>query len=144
MRAGVSGKLQVIDLDALQAYLDVDAEFKFLTSLINTLVIKNLEHARKLKTRVWHSGALSGDGFQTPRPQPGPRTRACQPIETGDHQDVAVADVPTHSFSADRLKGSLITGIWKYYKVRTMLYSRHVQVSTDMLDAVYGFGACGG
>ena len=41
-------------------------------------------------------------------------------------------------------KGSLITGLWKYYKVRTMLYSRHVQVSTDMLDAVYGFDACGG
>ena len=29
MRAEVSGKLQVIDLDALQAYLDDDAEFKF-------------------------------------------------------------------------------------------------------------------
>ena len=39
-------------------------------------------------------------------------------------------------------KGSLITGMWKYYKVRTMLKSRHVQVSTDMFDAVFGFGAC--
>ena len=34
--------------------------------------------------------------------------------------------------------------MWKYYKVRTMLYSRHAQVSTDMFDAVYGFGGCGG
>ena len=114
MRAGVSGKLQVIDLDALQAYLDDDAEFKFLTSRINTLVIKNLEHARMLKTRVRHSGALSGDGLQIPRPQPGLRTRACRPIEMGDHQDVAATDVPTHSFSAGRAKGFLITGMWKY------------------------------
>ena len=54
MRAGVSGRLQVIDLEALHAYLDDDAEFTFLTSRINTLVTKSLEHAQKLKTRTWH------------------------------------------------------------------------------------------